>query len=64
MDKKDLKEYLVKETGNYTESEVDDMSNKELLDAYLTWNGLLGWTDNIIQVVEAAFDVELDDVTM
>lgn len=61
MNKEELKDYLVNETANYTREEVENMSNKELFDAYLVWNGLIGWTDTILDTVEQLFDVTLED---
>lgn len=61
MDREELKDYLVNETDGYTREEVENMSNKELFDAYLNWNGLIGWTDTILDMVENLFMVELND---
>lgn len=61
MNKEELKDYLVNETDNYTREEVENMTNKELFDAYLNWNGLIGWTETIMDTVEQLFDVTLED---
>lgn len=61
MTKDELKKYLVEETEKFTYEEVEKMSNRELLDEFLYWNGIIGWTDTIIEVVEAAYEVYLED---
>ena len=60
MDKNDLMKYLVEE-AEYSESEVAEMTNTELLDHWLEYNGICGWTDDIKDVVCAAFGVNLED---
>ncbi len=58
MDKNDLMKYLVEEAG-YRESIVNEMDAEELLDAYLMYNGIIGYTDDIINAVKAAFEDEI-----
>lgn len=60
MDKNDLMEFLVVE-AECNESEVAEMTNTELLDHWLEYNGICGFTDDIKDVIEAAFDVDLED---
>lgn len=60
MDKNDLMEYLVEEAG-YREDVVAEMTNTELLDHWLEYNGIYGYTEDIKDVIEAAFDVDLVD---
>lgn len=60
MDKNDLMEFLVVE-AECNESEVAEMTNTELLDHWLEYNGICGFTENIKDVIEAAFDVDLED---
>lgn len=57
MSKEDLKLYLVEE-AEYTDDEVNCMTPAELVDAYLGWNGIINWTDDILQVVKAAYEIE------
>ena len=52
MTKEQLKDYLVKE-AEYDREIVERMDGFHLLDSYLRWNGLLGWTYNIVDVVKA-----------
>lgn len=51
MTKKELKEYLVDE-AEYSVQYVGNMTDYELFDAWLKWNGIIGYTDDIIDVVE------------
>ena len=60
MDKNELMEYLINE-AEYSENEVAEMSNTELLDHWLEYNGICGFTKDILEVVEAAFDIDLED---
>lgn len=50
MKKEDLKDFLVYE-AEYSEERVNKMSNYALLDAWLRYNGIIGFTDDIIDVV-------------
>ncbi len=58
MNKKELKNYLIEE-AEYRESIVNDMDAEELLDAYLKYNGIIGYTDDIISAMKAAFEDEI-----
>ncbi len=60
MDKNDLMEFLVVE-AECNESEVAEMTNTELLDHWLQYNGICGFTEDIKDVIEAAFNVDLED---
>lgn len=60
MDKDELKQYLIDE-AEYTESEVNEMDSTELLDSWLQYNDIIGYTDDIKDVIEAAFGVSLED---
>ena len=60
MDKNDLMEFLVVE-AECKESEVAEMTNTELLDNWLMYNGIFGYTEDIKDVIEAAFNVDLED---
>ena len=61
MYKEDLQSYLIEE-AEYNEQEVKSMSPFELVDAYFTWNGVIGFTEDFLSVVSAAYDVELEGV--
>ena len=62
MNKDSIIEYLVDESeGEYTREELEAMSKRDLLDAYLTWEGIIGFTDDIIEHIEAIYEIELED---
>ena len=62
MDKDSIIEYLVYESeGEYTREELEAMSKRDLLDAYLTWEGIIGFTDDILEHIEAIYEIELED---
>lgn len=50
----DLKNYLIEE-AEYKPTEVNNMTPEELFEAYLTWNGIIGYTQDIMEAYEAAF---------
>lgn len=50
----DLKNYLIEES-DYELIQVNNMTREELFDAYLTWNGIIGYTQDIIEAYKAAF---------
>ena len=62
MDKGSIIEYLVDESeGEYTREELEAMSKRDLLNAYLTWEGIIGFTDDILEHIEAIYEVNLED---
>lgn len=52
MTRAELEEYLIDE-AEYDVDEISEMSNRGLLNAWLTYNGIIGFTDDIIDVVVA-----------
>ena len=50
----DLKNYLIEE-ADYDLTQLNNMTREELFDAYLTWNGIIGYTQDIIEAYKAAF---------
>lgn len=56
MTRAELEEYLIDE-AEYDVDEISEMSNRGLLNAWLTYNGIIGFTDDIIDVV-VALDVK------
>lgn len=60
MDKNELMLFLVEDAG-YSEQQVANMTNTELMDHWLEYNGICGFTEDIKDVIEAAFDVDLED---
>lgn len=62
MCKEEIIDYLIDESeGEYTREELEEMSNYDLLDAYLTWEGIVGFTYDIIEHIEAIYKVKLED---
>lgn len=61
-DRKRLEEYLTRQTDGYaySESEIKKMSDYELFDAWLRWEGIIGWTDTILNNVRDVFGVEIN----
>ena len=51
---KDLKE-------NYTEEEINSMSRKEILEAYLRWQGIIGYSNKIVRLMEDLFPYDLTE---
>lgn len=44
---------------NYTEDKINMMSRKDILNAYLEWYGIIGYTSNIIGIIEDLFPCDL-----
>jgi hypothetical protein len=44
----DVKEYFEE---NDVDTTIDEATPKEIIDAYFTWNGVVGYTDDIITIV-------------
>ena len=56
----DIREFL-EDNGNRSEwrdRTPESLSPRELLDAWLSWNGIHGYTDQILSVVGKAFNLE------
>ena len=49
--KKELDEYLINEC-EYTQSEVDNMDDRDKFDAYLRYEGIINFTDDIIALTK------------
>lgn len=41
--------------------EINEMDKIRVLDAYLTWEGIIGYTYEIISIIEDIFEVELNN---
>ena len=62
MSKEEIIDYLVDESeGEYTKEELEAKSKRDLLDTYLTWEGIIGFTDDILEHIEAIYEIELED---
>ena len=44
---------------NYTEDGINIMSRKDILNAYLEWQGIIGYTSKIIRIIEDLFPYDL-----
>lgn len=42
------------------DEEINAMSKQEVFERYLTWQGIIGYSDRIILVIETIYNVELD----
>lgn len=60
MEKQELKNYLIDEC-EYTQKRVDNMSPMTMVDRYLRYNGIIGYTEEILRVIEAAYEVKLEE---
>lgn len=58
MTKQELKDYLVEE-AEWPESKVNEMDSYELLNHWLTYNGIIGYTQDILSVINAAYGTKL-----
>lgn len=56
----ELKSYLVDE-AEYRADQVQAMTKIELLDAYLTYEGIIGYTSDILDIIENLYNVTLKD---
>lgn len=61
MDRFEIIDYLLSESDDFTYSELFDMTPRELIDTYLTWNGIVGFTSDIIDVVLGALGIEVPE---
>ena len=67
--KRDIYDYVrenIKEEfrPNGIEAYINGMSREGLLDAYLSWNGIIDWTTNIITFMDMAFSSDDTDQLM
>lgn len=46
--------------AGYTQDELQNMEPREFIDAWLTWNGIIGYTDELIELVQSAYNLEFD----
>lgn len=52
--RQDLITYLVNE-AEYEPEELQKLEPEELIDKFLMWNGIIGFTNDIINAVKAAY---------
>jgi len=60
MDKKGLKDYLIEE-AEINQRNVEEMTAFEMIDAWLKYNGVIGYTEEIIDVIQAATETEINE---
>lgn len=56
MTQEDLRDYLVTE-AEYDVEEAEKLNGYELVQAWLEWNGIIGFTSDILDVVAAAYNL-------
>lgn len=52
--RQDLITYLVNE-AEYEPEELQELEPEKLIDKFLMWNGIIGFTNDIINAVKAAY---------
>lgn len=45
----------------YSEEQIKSMSPYDILDAWLQWEGIQGYTDDILTLVSGLYNVDLND---
>lgn len=58
MTNEELRDYLVTE-ANWDVEDAENLSSYELVDAWLKYWGIRGYTDQILEVVAAAYEISL-----
>lgn len=53
--------YIKELKENYTEEEINSMSRKEILEAYLRWQGIIGYSNKIVRLMEDLFPYDLTE---
>lgn len=56
MTLKELKTHLIEE-AEYAPEKVENMSSYQLVEAWLHWEGVIGYTHDIIEVVFSAYNI-------
>ena len=46
---------------DYTDEQINEMDNFDLLDHWLNWNGIIGYTGSFLDAVKAIYDIELNE---
>ena len=59
MTKKELKEILV-DDYEFSKENVETMSNYQLADTWLRYNGIVNYTYDILDVICAAYNINID----
>lgn len=56
MTQDELIESLLDEDESFKREELEQMDYRDLVDTWMQWNGFIGWTDQVIDVVFAAYE--------
>jgi hypothetical protein len=43
------------------DKEINELSRRDVLEKYLNWEGLIGYADEIIDVIQDIYEVDLDE---
>lgn len=56
MTQDELIQSLLDEDESFDREELEQMDCHDLVDEWMKWNGMIGWTDQVIDVVFAAYE--------
>jgi hypothetical protein len=48
-------------TDTSMDKEINELSRRDVLEKYLNWEGLIGYADEIIDVIQDIYEVDLDE---
>ena len=43
------------------DEEIESMEKSEIFERYLQWQGIIGYGDTLLRVIENIYDIELED---
>ena len=43
------------------DEEIESMERSEIFERYLQWQGIIGYGDTLLRVIEDIYDIELED---
>ena len=52
---------MIDDEYGYSEEQINSMSPYDILDAWLQWEGIQGYTDDILTLVSGLYNVDLND---
>ena len=52
---------IIDDDYGYSEDQINSMSPYEILDAWLQWEGIQGYTDDILTLVSGLYNVDLNN---
>ena len=59
-DQKDLLQDCLEDDCGYSRKAIHDMTPRQKIKNWLEWNGIQGFTDDILDVISAAYDIILE----